>query len=177
MSPGPCRVCQDSARQSPDGYSDVSHIIFACLENQKPLVLHYVAFRYVSLRSVTFRYVTLRFVTFRSVPFRYVTLHLVMYRAGRPTSDLHHEDAPREDGYSSACWRRTLGRAGPWTQHVYSNRPSVRRHLRKGGQRASCRQEAASSLGSRRGVRRYSHDLAAGVGGPRQGAAGGTGVL
>ena len=100
------------------------------------------------------------------------------YRAGRPTSDLHHEDAPREDGYFSACWRRTLGRAGPWTQHnVYSNRPSVRRHLRKGWQRASRRQAAASSLDSRRGDHRYSHDLAAGVGGPRQGAAGGTGAL
>ena len=120
----------DSARQSPDGYSDVSHIIFAGLENQKPLTLRYGTLRYVSLR----------FVPFRSVPLRFVTLRLVTYRAGRPTSDLHHKDAPREDGYSSACWRRALGRAGPWTQHnVFSNRPSVRRHRRKGGQRASRR--------------------------------------
>ena len=66
-------------------------------------------------------------------------------------SDLQHEDASREDGYKSACWRLALGRAGPWTQHnVYSNQPSVRRHRRKGGHRASRRQEAASSLGSPR---------------------------
>ena len=62
----------DSARQSSDGYSDVSHIIFAGLENQKPLTL-----RYVTLRFVTFRYVTFRFVTFRSVTFRSVTLRCI----------------------------------------------------------------------------------------------------
>ena len=84
MSPGPCRVCQTLlVRVLMVSYSDVSHIIFASLENQKPLTL-----RYVTLRYVTFRYVTFRFVTFRS--FRYVTLHLVTYLAGRPTSDLNH---------------------------------------------------------------------------------------
>ena len=69
MSPGPCRVFQDSARQSSDGYSDVSHIIFAGLENQKPLKLRFVTFRYVSLR-----YVSLRSVPFRSVSLRCVSL-------------------------------------------------------------------------------------------------------
>ena len=59
----------------------------------------------------------------------------------------------RQDGYSSACLRRALGRAGPSTQHiVYSNQPSIHRHSRNGGHRASRRQEAASSLGSRRGT-------------------------
>ena len=60
----------DSASQSSDGYSGVSHIIFAGLENQKPLTLRYVKLRYVC--CVTFRYVLLRFVTLRSVTFRYV---------------------------------------------------------------------------------------------------------
>ena len=77
-------------------------------------------------------------------------------------SDLQHEDASREDGYKSACWRRALGRAGPWTQHnVFSNQPSVRRHRFKGGHRASRRQVAASSLDSHWGDHRCSHDLAA----------------
>ena len=67
MSLDPCRVCQDSARQSPDGYSDVSHIIFAGLENQKPLTLRYVTF--VTLRSLrslrSLRYVRyVRYVSF-----------------------------------------------------------------------------------------------------------------
>ena len=65
----------DSARQSSDGYSDVSHIIFAGLENQKPcyVTLRYVTFRYVSLRFVSFRYVTFRYVTVRSVPLRCIS--------------------------------------------------------------------------------------------------------
>ena len=63
-------------------------------------------------------------------------------------------------------------RAGrPWTQHkVYANQPSVCGH------RASRRQEAASSLGSRRGDHSCSHYLAAGAGDPRQGAAVGMGA-
>ena len=147
MSPGSCRVCQDSARQSPDGYSDVSHIISAQLGGPEAFD---VTLRYVSLRFVTF--VTFRFVSFRYVTLRFVTLSLVTYRAGRPTSGLHHEDAQREDGYSPACWLWALGQAGQWTQHnVYSNRPSVRRHRCKGGQRASRRQEAAYHRSARAG--------------------------
>ena len=56
---------------------------------------------------------------FRNVSF-------VTHRVRRSMSELQHEDSSLEDGYSSACWRRALGRAGPWTQHnVYSNQPSV----------------------------------------------------
>ena len=63
----------DSARQSSDGYSDVSHIIFAGLENQKPLTLRYVTLRFVTFRYVSFRYVPFRYVTFRSVTLRCIS--------------------------------------------------------------------------------------------------------
>ena len=90
----------DSARQSSDGYSDVSHIILGRLGEPKALdvtllyvSLRFVSLRYVSLRSVKFRYaesryVLLRFVTFRSVTFRYVASRDVSGRAPyvRPTS-------------------------------------------------------------------------------------------